>query len=281
MYLISSLAQSSFPLGNTFLSSSLYCFIFWHTHSSHFPVYFIMLTWWNCRIMLEGTSLSRGLKSKTLLKENRAKLKAVPGSQGIVWVSFEYSQGYFYSLCFSAAAPSQERISPHPFTVLLWSSLILSLFVNPYQIVEDGLNKPSVLRPFLFAACSETSALLVAACWACLSLTLSRTGGSPKQHLWDCRKTQYRVLEKDNFCLPFSMLLVMWPSTQWVFTVSRAHCWCLLSIRHLSPKLFSSLCCCSGLSCCMSTIWHVVFFELWEVQHSSSSSTSCPWILLW
>lgn len=92
------------------------------------------------------------------------KFKAMPGSQGIIQVSSEYFEGYFYNLYFSAAAPSHEKFLLILSLCTSEKGVILSLFVTPYQIVEDGLNKSSLFRPFLFALCCGASAVLVAAC---------------------------------------------------------------------------------------------------------------------
>lgn len=75
------------------------------------------------------------------------------------------------------------------------------------------------------------------------------------------------------------MLLLTWPSTRWTFAVCRACCWCMLPIRDLPTKLFSSqpaptsAATWGSSSCWSSTVAHV-FVVIWEVPRSSYSSTS-------
>lgn len=117
-----------------------------------------------------------------------ARFKVIPGPQGIVQVNFEYFQGYFYNLFLSASAHSQERISPCPFTVFLWEECDL-IFINPFQIAEGGLSKPSLLRPFLFAVSSGPLTVVVTFC--CLMLSCTGEPNTAFLGLWEGHSAKY------------------------------------------------------------------------------------------
>lgn len=71
----------------------------------------------------------------------------------------------------------------------------------------------------------------------------SCTERSPKQHLWDRRKAQYKVFENGNFCpLLSTCSLLSYSCAKHTMSIYclQACCWYVLSIRDLSAKLLSS-----------------------------------------
>lgn len=66
------------------------------------------------------------------------------------------------------------------------------------------------------------------------------TERSPKQHLWDCRKAQYKVFETGNFCPPVLYSLINVAKHTMSIYCLQACCRYMLSIRDLSAKLLSS-----------------------------------------
>lgn len=118
-----------------------------------------------------GRDLSRGLYSTTLLKECRAKFSGHHPGKFSVFLRI-FLQPLLQ--CCSTLTGKNFSLS---FCHTLEKSPSVSLFVNPYQLVEDEPNKSSLLRP-LFPVCSGPSAVLVAFGWVCPSV-LCR--GQPKK----------------------------------------------------------------------------------------------------
>lgn len=173
---------------------------------------------WNCRVMLEGTSFWRSLVQNLVERKEgqvQSRTRFSGHGPGKFWVFPMIFLPPLFQCCSALTGKnfslSFQCVPPEG----VWYCLFLQTRPDSWRWAEQ--TQP----PQTLVCC----ALRPLGHFSGLPLSLPKfdtcTGGNPKQHLWDLRKAQCKALKNDNFYL-FLMLLLMWPSTKWAFTASRA-----------------------------------------------------------